>query len=362
MKRTDTVAAVALVVLWSSGFIGAELGTAQAPAHTLLAWRYLAAAMILIAWCWYRGLRPTIAGIKRQAVLGFFCQFLYLGLLITGVGLGVSPGTAALIAAMQPLVVAALASRFLGEKFDAGKRVALAVGFAGVVIVVSGDMGGGSASWAAYLLPLAGMVALSSGTVLERKLRTTEPIALALCIQSVVSAILFTGWSLIAGDVQPPMTTAFWTAVAWVIGLSTFGAYGTYMFVLRRSGATRVSALLYLTPATTMVWALLMFGEPVTWLAVLGLAVTLAGVCGPAVVRRLGGSAAVRKLGGSAAVAWLGALWGTYSRHWRSVPTSSEPRRPSDPAARTSRSSAETPGSLSPAHAGSYPSASNGDD
>ncbi|AYJ48778.1 DMT family transporter [Rhodococcus sp. P1Y] len=333
MKRTDTVAAVALVVLWSSGFIGAELGTAQAPAHTLLAWRYLAASMILIAWCWYRGLRPTIAGIKRQAVLGFFCQFLYLGLLITGVGLGVSPGTAALIAAMQPLVVAALASRFLGEKFDAGKRVALAVGFAGVVIVVSGDMGGGSASWAAYLLPLAGMVALSSGTVLERKLRTTEPIALALCIQSVVSAILFTGWSLIAGDVRPPMTTAFWTAVAWVIGLSTFGAYGTYMFVLRRSGATRVSALLYLTPATTMVWALLKFGEPVTWLAVLGLAVTLAAVC----------------------------EWKYISRYVFSL-TGRGARRPSDPAARTSRSSAETPGSPSRAHAGSYPSVSNGDD
>lgn len=356
MTRTDTLAAVALVILWSSGFIGAELGTPQAPAHTLLAWRYVVAAAILIVWCWYRGLRPTWAGITRQAVLGFFCQFLYLGLLITGVGLGVSPGTAALIAAMQPLVVAALASRFLGERFDRGKSIALAVGFAGVVTVVSGDLGGGSASWTAYLLPLAGMVALSTGTVLERRLRTTEPIALALCIQSVVSAVLFVSWSLIAGDVEPPMTTAFWTAIAWVIGLSTFGAYGTYIFVLRRSGATRVSALLYLTPATTMAWALLMFGEPVTWVAVLGLAVTLAGVCG---------SAAVRWVCGSAAVARVSALWGTYPRHWRGAPHALTGRgepRPSGPVARTSRSSAATPGSPNPVPVGSCRPASNDGD
>lgn len=333
MTRTDGAAAVALVILWSSGFIGAELGTAHASAQTLLAWRYLAAATILLAWCWYRGFRPTWRGIGRQALLGFFCQFLYLGCLVTGVALGVPPGTAALIAAMQPLVVAALSSRFLGEQFPASKTVALVVGFAGVVLVVSGDLGGGAVSWSAYLLPLAGMLALSSGTVLERKLRTTEPIALALCIQSITSAVLFMTWSLLAGDATPPMTTGFWVAVLWTIVLSTFGAYGTYMFVLRRSGATRVSALLYLTPATTMVWALLMFGQSITWLAVAGVVVTLASVC-----------------------EWKSIAVYGFSLTWRGAP------RPTRRAARTSRNNAATPESPRPTPVGSCPPASNDGD
>jgi drug/metabolite transporter (DMT)-like permease len=48
--------------------------------------------------------------------------------------------------------------------------------------------------------------------------------------------------------------------------------------VLRRSGAVRVSTLLYLTPPTTMLWAFVMFGEAPGPLAVPGIAVCAAGV------------------------------------------------------------------------------------
>lgn len=60
--------------------------------------------------------------------------------------------------------------------------------------------------------------------------------------------------------------------------LSTFGAYGAYLFVVRRNGPTRASVLLYLTPPTTMLWALLMFGDEITWLGLGGLVVSAIGV------------------------------------------------------------------------------------
>lgn len=41
---------------------------------------------------------------------------------------------------------------------------------------------------------------------------------------------------------------------------------------------TRVSSLIYLTPPTTLVWALLMFGEPITVATLAGLAVCMGGV------------------------------------------------------------------------------------
>ena len=64
--RVTAASSLALVVLWSSGFIGAELGTRQAPASTLLAWRYLIAGAILIALCVWRherisSRRPCVA-------------------------------------------------------------------------------------------------------------------------------------------------------------------------------------------------------------------------------------------------------------------------------------------------------------
>jgi drug/metabolite transporter (DMT)-like permease len=59
---------------------------------------------------------------------------------------------------------------------------------------------------------------------------------------------------------------------------ATFGGYGFYWLNLKLSSIARVSSLIYLTPPTTMVWAYLMFGESVTLLAILGLAVCFGGV------------------------------------------------------------------------------------
>ncbi|MBY6414746.1 DMT family transporter [Rhodococcus sp. BP-252] len=276
MTRTDVVASISLVILWSSGFIGAELGTAYTSANTLLGWRYVVAVVILGLWCWFRGLRPTWTSVRRQVVLGFFCQFLYLACIFAGVAAGVPAGTSALIAAMQPLVVAALSTRLLGERFGRERAVAMAVGFGGVILVVAGDLGGGSAAWPAYLLPVVGMLSLSVGTVLERRMQTNDPIPLAMFVQGAVAATLFMAWNVVTDDVAPPMTSGFWVAVGWLVVLSTFGAYGVYLFVVRRRGATTASSLLLLTPATTMVWAFLMFDAPITWLAVIGASVVCA--------------------------------------------------------------------------------------
>jgi drug/metabolite transporter (DMT)-like permease len=48
--------------------------------------------------------------------------------------------------------------------------------------------------------------------------------------------------------------------------------------VLRRSGALRVSTMLYLTPPTTMLWAFMMFGEIPGPLALPGVALCAVGV------------------------------------------------------------------------------------
>ena len=79
-----------------------------------------------------------------------------------------------------------------------------------------------------------------------------------------------------------------------MVGLSTFGGYGSYLLVLRRSGATRVSTLLFLTPPTTALWAFLMFGTRPGLLALPGAAVCALAVTpgrtavGPPVTRAPG--------------------------------------------------------------------------
>jgi len=273
-----TTAGTALVVLWSSGFIGAELGTRYAPADTLLAWRYVVAAALLGGLAVVLDTRLGPRALVRHGALGLLIQCLYLGGVVTGVALGVPAGTTALIAAVQPLLVAAAAGPLLGERTGARGRVGLALGLVGVGLVVAGDLGSGGAPWWAFLLPVGGMIALSAGTLLERWWRPSETPLTSLTVQTVVAAGFFVALASAGGRLAPPADPGFWWAVAWVVLLSSFGGYGAYLLVLRRSGAVRVSTLLYLTPPATMLWAYAMFGEAPGPLALPGVAICAAGV------------------------------------------------------------------------------------
>jgi drug/metabolite transporter (DMT)-like permease len=268
--RQTVAGAVGLVVMWSSGFVGARLGTAHAAADTLLAWRYLVVAVVVGVLVAVRRPRPTGFEVRRQALLGLLCQALYLAGVVTGVGMGVPAGVAALIAVLQPLVVGALAGPVLGQQVRPRQWLGLAAGLAAVAVVVAGDLGGGG-HLAGYLLVVGGMLALSAGTLLERRWGLATPFLDVLTIHCLVSCAVFTSAAAVTGRLVPPATPAFWWAVVWVVVLSTFGGYGCYLLTLRALGATGASTLLFLTPPTTMVWALLMFGEPMGWTTLAGL-------------------------------------------------------------------------------------------
>lgn len=279
-RHSGTFASVGLVVTWSSGFVGAEL-TARAGAAplTVLGWRFvLLGALLLVVCAVTRTSLRSPAAWRRQTLLALLCQAGYLILVFEGVSRGVHGGTAALIAALQPLLVATVAGRLLGERSTRLMWLGMAVGLVGVAVVVSGDLGThGAAPWA-FALPALGMLSLASGTVLTRRLRPTESLLQSLTMQAVVTAAVTMAVAAVAGQAAPPATPGAWVAVVWLLVLASLGGYVLYVFVTRTLGATTVSTLLFLTPPTTMLWVWSMFGEPVTALGVLGLAVTALGV------------------------------------------------------------------------------------
>jgi drug/metabolite transporter (DMT)-like permease len=256
------------VVLWSSGFVGAALGAGSAGASTLLAWRFVAAAAILLAWR-----RPRFSW--RQAGLGVLSQGGYLFGVYEAAQLGVGAGTSALIASLQPIVATVLGREPAGVR----QWLGLAGGLAGVAVVVGGDFSGHpGAPWWSYTLPFGAMLALVAATLLDRGGNNDVPLADALVVQCTTSAVLFTGLAAATGELVPPATGSFWFAVGWVVVLSTFGGYGCYWLLLRRTSITTTSALLYLTPATTALLAWALLGDVVTAKSLLGMGICLAAV------------------------------------------------------------------------------------
>src|ERR671911_2137178 len=163
-------AEVGFVVMWSSGFIGARLGTPEADTPTLMTWRFLLAAGLLLVGAFLLQRRlPDLRDIAVQSVVGLLAQGVYLTGVVGAVEFGVTAGTSALVAALQPLLAAALAGPVLGERVSRQQWAGLAVGLVGVALVVGGDVRVAEAPLWAYAMPFAGMAGLVAATLVERR-------------------------------------------------------------------------------------------------------------------------------------------------------------------------------------------------
>jgi drug/metabolite transporter (DMT)-like permease len=90
---------------------------------------------------------------------------------------------------LSPFLVALLAMVFLGEKVTARRWSAIALGFAGVIIVI--QPGGGVFSWA-VVFPLAMAVFWAAYQVVTRLMSATEPLLTTLFFTMAVGVIALT--------------------------------------------------------------------------------------------------------------------------------------------------------------------------
>ncbi|MFJ3408355.1 DMT family transporter [Promicromonospora sp. NPDC090134] len=278
-----------LVVMWSSGFVGATFAAPVAPATTTLLWRYVVAGTLMVVVVLSLGRRYGARYLRREAVLGALGQAGYLYGVFRAVEEGLPAGTAALLASLQPALVAVVMSGFgrgrrAGRGSGGGRRqaVGLAVGFAGVALAVGPDVAAGTGA-AGALWAVLGMLSLSAATVLGDLWPAPDEagehdVLDSLAVQGVVALGIFAVLAVASGQAAPPADPTFWLAIAWLVGLAFLGGYGMYLYVQRTRGPVAVSTWLYLTPAVSAAWAWAMFGEELPLLTVAGFVVSLAGV------------------------------------------------------------------------------------
>jgi drug/metabolite transporter (DMT)-like permease len=275
-------APLVFVFLWSTGFIGAKFGLPHAEPLSFLLVRYV----IVIA------LMSTVAVLTRArwpenprtwvhiGVAGMLVHAGYLGGVFVAMSRGLPAGITSLVVGLQPILTAVGAGLLLGERVSARQWLGLALGFAGVAMVLSGKVSLGAAvGFGSAVLPaLVALAAITAGTLYQKRFCPAFDLRAGAVIQFVAAAIVTLPVALATESFRIDWSGEFLFALGWLVVVLSLGAIFLLNVLIRRGTAVAVARLFFLVPPTTALVAFAVFGETLSVTAILGMALAVTGV------------------------------------------------------------------------------------
>jgi drug/metabolite transporter (DMT)-like permease len=270
------------VFLWSSGFIVARAAVPHAAPELILAARMLLSAGLLGALAAYGGEQlPRGRRLALHLLAGALLNGLYLCTSWWAIQRGMPAGVMALLGALQPLMVAIASFGLFGERLGWRAWAGLAIGLAGVVLVLAPLLTQGSHAPVAPFVAagaVAAILAMAAGTMIQRGSIGGDPMRVSGAVQNLGGAAIAILAALALGDYRWDNSLPLWLGLGWsVIGLSV-GALSLLVWMTRQQGATGVSVLLLLVPPLAAVEAWIMFAERLVVAQIVGFVLALGGV------------------------------------------------------------------------------------
>jgi drug/metabolite transporter (DMT)-like permease len=220
---------------------------------------------------------PPGRQIGHLAVAGALIQGGYLLGVFIAIRHGMGAGLAALIVGLQPVLTAFLAS-LVGERLAPRQWLALALGLCGVALVVAERLTLSGLSWVAVAAEVGALLAITLGTIYQKRYTPVFDLRTGSMIQFSAALVVVAPVALAGETREVTWDPELVGALLWSILALSLGAVSLLFLLIRRGAATRVASLMYLTPGVTAIMAWLLFGERVSWVMALGIAVTAGGV------------------------------------------------------------------------------------
>jgi drug/metabolite transporter (DMT)-like permease len=278
---------VVFVLIWSTGFIVARYGMPHAPPLSFLALRYALSIVCFLAWiAWAKVSWPqSRAQWLHLSVTGILMHAGYLGGVWVAVKAGMGSGLSSLIVGFQPVLTAIwLAYSLRGSDQPGVSRrqwLGLMLGFVGLLMVVWRKLTLGTpldhVTPANMAFALAALLSITVGTLYQKRFVQACDVRSANTVQLLAALVVTLPFALMETEAMR-WNGELIGAMAWsVLGLTIGGSSLLYMLI-QRGAAASVTSLMYLVPPTTAMMAWLLFGETITWVTLLGTALTAWGV------------------------------------------------------------------------------------
>jgi drug/metabolite transporter (DMT)-like permease len=278
--RIATALAVVYLV-WGSSFMATKIMVTDQPPLVTAGFRFTLAGTLLVAIAAWRYGPPVLSRTELRHVL-------LMGLLAVVFSNAchviamqhVQSNTAALLNASPALWIAWLGT-FGPQKrpLSGAQQLGLAVGLAGVLMILVPKGGFDVASLGWQLLILLGCLSWSLGTIYHRNSAAANPPLLFVALQMLAGGLGLLAVAPVSGEsLAFDWTPRAFAAFLYLTFASSCLAYSAYAWLTVHTTPVIVGSYGYVCPAVAALAGWLLLGETLTWAQIAGMFVILAGI------------------------------------------------------------------------------------
>ncbi len=282
-RRTAFILLTFMALFFGGTWVAGKVAVSAIPPLTLAATRFSIASVLL--WLWAKrkqgsGRRPTVRDLPLIVGMGLTAVAAYNVLFLYGLTLAPASDGAIIVPGLAPIMTAALASIFLGERIGRWGVAGLLTAFAGLILVMNpggaqapGRLPGdflfflGAGCWGIY--SVIGKTATARFRPVNATLYGTATGTLML----LPFAIAERGWTALS---SAPL--ASWTGALYLALFGTVLAFVFFYEGVKRIGAARATTFAFLVPIFGVVSSVIMLGERLSASTVAGGALVLIGL------------------------------------------------------------------------------------
>jgi drug/metabolite transporter (DMT)-like permease len=276
------IAFAAVYLIWGSTYLTIHIASETIPALLMSGARFVLAGLLLLAFTHRPG------AVRERLTLIHWRSALIIGgcLLLVGNG-GVAwgeqylpSGFVALIIATVPLWMALFAPAFGGRWINWTAALGIALGLAGIVLLVrpGGDGGG---HWQTLVVLLAPIL-WALGSLYARNAPAPRQPLTAVAMEMIAGGVLLTIAGIADGELPhvhlASMSFASVAAFVYLVLIGAMVGYVAYIWLLHHVSVTATSTYAFVNPVVAVILGAIVLGEQVTLFTVLAAACIVGAV------------------------------------------------------------------------------------
>ncbi len=278
--RLKTWGALATIyVVWGSTFLAIAIAVRDLPPFLAMAIRHVAAGALLLGWVLARRENEPL-GFAQWRAAAIFGGALFL----TGHGAlawaqqEVPSGVAALLVGTIPLWFALLARIFLGERLGGRALAGLALGFAGLFLLVDPSGEEGAEPIGALVIVLSAL-SWVAGSLYSQRSALPKDTLLGAAMGMHAGGLLLALVSGVGGEWRDARFTAEAVgATVYLVVLGSLVGFSAYVWLLKTVSAATVSTYAYVNPVIAVALGWAFNDEPVSGRTLVAGAAIVVGV------------------------------------------------------------------------------------